>query len=231
MLGIKNDHKGKVKALDERYTALQTEKTELQTKRDQLEKKIKAVKDKGVQHAENGEIDKYRALAEELRKYEDDLYVTNTRLDKLKTISFSIDEISEAWKEYHEKYAEEIRAEVKKFSEMKAELMKQYEHMIDVQEEAVTIRDRFKGYMGSSYDKALFDKKMQISGIPYRTAIDGVIGLLSLAGGGTTARDPDLIYFLSYYCLTHNINGLQLQSDANRIRYEAVVGLRSKRPQ
>lgn len=227
MFGNKENYMTKVNDLKDRYERLQEERKELQTKRDQLREAISTIKANGIKCAEGGSTEEYRSLSAEAAALEDELFVAERRLDKLREVPFTPAEIREAWDQYHDHFAGDIESKIKQFQKLKASLMDIYRSMIDTQEEAVTIREKLFGYLGIDYKEKPIESILPMKGIPFRTSWEGINGLISM--GGTTEKDPDYIYYLADYCARHNINSLQLYASAERARIESIVAQRRKK--
>ena len=221
MIG-KNENKS-LNELEERYAAYQKEQTDLHERLDQLSKQISEMNDERIRSAEDGETEKYRALADEVRKLEDEKFVAEKRLAKLQsTPPFSLDEIRAAWKKYHDKYSGDFSTKLDKFKKAKDDFLALYGEMLETQDESSKIRNKLISYMGASYKDKPADFLLPMIRIPfYYHQANGV----SLHMGGLRCADADFLFFYHDYLLSHlNISEPYTTDPETSNRFMGILG-------
>ena len=148
-----------------------------------------------------GDVETYKDLKRKAEDAESLSYVLQKRIEKTGAKDvFTMEEVVDAWEEYADDHNKKLKAKLKKFSETKLDLLRQYDDLVTLQREACAVRERLARYIG--VDKAPgtpdlgLSKLFPMDYIPCRKKGDfGALAFASVYGVGIA--DPDAIYFLA----------------------------------
>lgn len=219
----RNDQMAKIAELDKRYEAVKAERIELEARQEKLKEKIGELESKRLACAESGRTDEYRALMDELRKTEDELFVADKRLEKLRRAPIEKDEILDAWKQYDECFSEEISAQIRQYAKLKEELLAVYGEMLDAQEKALSVRKHLYEFLGADDRDQTINEMLPIrKTIPCRTERDSNhAGLVLLPG--IRIQDPDFVFYASDCAAQIGYNGSSFLPDNPLLRAVMII--------
>jgi hypothetical protein len=198
-----------VKEDEAKREALQEEIDELFAKADSLKAAMAVA-------GSEGDGEKYVELKAEWIKVNGILNVKREYLKNLPRSTTENDAL-EAWCGYAEKHNSKLHKALAEFESERAKLCKMYSSLVDIQNEALLMRERMAET--SSTEK----EKFTIDYIPVHGGIDK--GLLRL--GGFNCMDADACYYLANYCRENDkyitTSTGELDPEAQRISSVVVV--------
>lgn len=223
-----------IEELDRQAAAVAAKKEELATKEAELTKKIEELKATAATLAESGELEDFKATEKARQEAETDLFVTTAQLVKLrKNPPIAKADAAAAWAGYAEIYNGQFSKKLADYENKRRALLDAYKELVDLQAEAITVRERLAGYLGIKYDAGnAFDNPIErvfpCSVLPCRAGVDAV-GLASTVG--TPVRDPDAVFFLCYHAIEKKLTAIDIPQDSTTRRINAVVNAhRTKSP-
>lgn len=145
--------------------------------------------------ADSGNVDLYLAKMEEKNKVSAALFVKRNYLDK-QTLAVTKEDSRAAWENYASGYNKRLQKALADFKTEKAKLCGMYSAMVDLQREALAVREHLSETVGESKEN------YQMEFIPVRNA--QTKGNLRLAG--VNCCDPDANYFLSAYAERNDVS-------------------------
>ena len=138
--------------------------------------------------ADVGDVEGYLSKKEEKDKVSATLFVKRNFLDKM-TNAVTKDDSRSAWENYVADYNKRMKAAYSDFKAEKAKLCEMYSGMVDLQREALEVRERLADLVGDKIDS------YRMEFIPVKDASSRA----SLRLGGVNFCDPDAAFYLSNY--------------------------------
>lgn len=168
-------------------------KTNLEDEIASLKASISGIEEKKNSAAENGDVEAFRAEKRKLEDVKDSIEIKTAQLKKLAN-PVTETMVNNFWKDYSSAYNKDFEKKLALFTEKKKELLSMYNEMLNLQTEAITMRERLAALIGlknapTDYSGSAIDNAFKFKHIPY------VNGKTSIAGSGVT--DPDAVYYLS----------------------------------
>lgn len=170
--------------------------------------------------ADSGDVELYLAKMEEKDKVSKTLFVKRNYLDK-HAFGVTKEDSRAAWENYVSGYNKRMQKALADFNAEKAKLCGMYSAMVDLQREALAVREHLSETVGENKDSYMMEF------IPVRNAQSN--GNLRL--GGLNCCDPDANYYLSAYVERNNVSLVPLTGvrDPEEERITSVVVLRKSR--
>lgn len=154
-----------------------------------------------------GDTAAYKARLQEKADAETDLFVKRTCLDNFKP-SVTPDDAKTAWGNYVTGYNAALKKALAAYTDKKAELLKMYSDMVDLQRSALAIRESLCAAVGLAVNSMTMDY------LPCKNGIDAK-GALRLGETGNRCIDPDAVYYLSDYVIRNNVENPALHGVQN----------------
>lgn len=174
---------------------------------------------KAEEAANAGDADKYLELMELSNKQKAIAYVYQKQIDQFGTVNVSKADVAEAWKDYAKQYSKSMKMLNDEFQKEKEKLLKKYIEMVDLQDEACSVRERLGSYIGKTRVAMSVDGGFgtlfpmdHIGG--FGDKVDSWISI-----NGSSIKDPDAVYYLS----SLGLNGLQLPGSSECKKIQNVV--------
>lgn len=143
-----------------------------------------------------GDTVAYKAKLQEKADAETDLFVKRTCVDNLKNSATKEDALA-AWGNYAPGYNAALKKALAAYAEKKAELLKAYSDLVDLQRAALAIREDLSAAVGASAESFKMDC------VPAMSRYD-LPGALKLSG--FNCPDPDACYYLACRAAENNVN-------------------------
>lgn len=145
--------------------------------------------------ADSGNVELYLAKMEEKDKISKTLFVKRNFLDK-QALAVTKEDCRAAWENYVPGYNKRLQKALADFADEKAKLCRLYSAAVDLQREALAVREHLAETVGDNKDSYTMEF------IPVRNALSN--GNLRL--GGFNCCDPDANYYLSDYAMRNNVS-------------------------
>ena len=140
--------------------------------------------------AESGNVELFKAKKAEKDDVSASIYVKRSCLDKAKGTDHRAEAV-EAWNTFAAEYNKKLKNALADIGKQKERLCSLYSDAVDLQNAALTIRERLADAVGMDSKT-----KFNMDFIPCAAGIEA-FGLLSLSG--VSVKDPDAVYYLSCY--------------------------------
>lgn len=174
-----------------------------------LEQREEALKEKAQEAAEAGSVVAYKSLSSEVIDIQTELIVARAQDKKLGSSDAIVtgEEADAAWKDFTGGYNRQFDKLYAELEKKRSDLLAVYSALIDLQYDAFEKRERLARYAGvNAVSHTGFDKPLDAP-FPCRCLPDRVIDSQCASISGTTATDPDLIYYLACYAKENKLNG------------------------
>ena len=167
--------------------------------------------------AANGEIEAYREAKAQIELANDEISVSLAQLEA-GLFDVTQPETIDAWWAYCSTYSPKLKKQLQEVDRARDSYLSAYKAAVDLQREACAARERLAGFIGMTKDDLQIPILYPLeTAIKCRTAADGAAGLLRT--GGTTASDPDLVFYLTNL----KMDVLTMQQDPGANEIQAVV--------
>lgn len=154
-----------------------------------------------------GDTATYKQKLQEKADAETDLFVKRTCLDNFKA-SVTPDEAKTAWGNYVTGYNAALKKALAAYADKKAELLKMYSDMVDLQRSALATREGLCAAVGLAVNSLTMDY------LPCKNGND-LKGSLRLGETGNRCIDPDAVFYLSDYVIKNNVENPALRGIPN----------------
>ena len=160
-----------------------------------LKAKEETLKAEALEAAKEGNTELYLAKEGERSKVSAEIFVKGSHLDSLPS-AVSKDQAADAWAEYAADYGAKLKKALDEFAKEKEKLSSMYDNLIDMQDDALMLREKLGRIINSGSDVFRMDY------IPCRAGFSAK-GLLTL-GNVPTLRDPDAVYNIALWSIRND---------------------------
>lgn len=161
--------------------------------------------------ADAGDVDTFRGINKELELAQDELEVVQAHHKRLQAESIiTREEAAAAWADYSTTYNQSFDKMHSELDHLRSKLMTKYAELIEMQAAAFKVREQLFDYSGmKTHDLGMFDKPYDLPFpcrvLPYNTEDGPMLNMQ-----GTSAKHPDMVYYLAYYAKDNNLSAMEL---------------------
>ena len=188
----------KVSDIDKKYQESMKGFQEMIDKQNNAKREADEFNEAAEAAAVDGDLERYKELKRKAADAEALAYVLQKQIEKNGADDlFTKSEIFEAWSDYADDHNKKLKAKLKKFTETKSDLLRQYAEMVSLQRETCAVRERLCRYIGIGKTPAAPDyglaSRFPMDYIPCKGNMDAG----SVAIRGANISDPDAVYYLA----------------------------------
>ena len=208
-----------IKDIDKQVEATKDAREKLAKTQRENEAQAKEYRAKADAAATAGDMATYKefkALAEDA---EDMAYVCKKQLEAEQSSPVTLEQTQAAWADYAADFNKKLAAKLRKFEAAKAEMLKEYAEAVELQREALVVRERMAGYSGKLPLAVEGEGKLaSLYPMDYIRCTRGMeYPMVTI--GGSDIKDADAVYYLASF----KLNGPQLYEDARQKMVTSVV--------
>lgn len=174
-----------------------------------------------------GDADTYMALKAKAEKQNALAYIQEKQIEKLGTAPIiTKKETVDAWTDYARIYSEKMKNKLAKYAAAKKKLLEDYKELVDMQNEACSVREKLASYIGVNIIGATVDGGLDSlypmeQHIPcIGKGVNAEAGMVSIAG--SPIHDPDAVFYLS----SLKLDGKDLCASEEAKSVNIIVGRR-----
>lgn len=182
-----------VKEIEEKIEAAAAERERLKEESRAADKKKADLEKLATAAAEAGELENYRALKRQAADLDEESFVRTAQLKKLSN-PVNTEEVFSAWRGYVDLFNKALKARLIEAEKKMNAFLDEYEAAINLQAEALAVRERLARYLGEEYDKNPEAKGFIMDYIPTvsaweRSPVNDAVAAFYLSQR-KTAREP-----------------------------------------
>ena len=208
-----------IKEIDKQVEATKDAREKLaKTQRDN-EAQAKEYRAKADAAAIAGDMAAYKEFKTMAEDAEDVAYVCKKQMEVEQGSPVTLEQTQAAWADYAADFNKKLAAKLRKFEAAKAEMLKEYAEAVELQRDALVVRERMAGYVNKM--PAVIEGESWLAGLYPMEYIHCTRGMEypMVTIGGSTMKDADAVYYLASF----KLNGAQLYEDARQKMVTAVV--------
>ena len=179
-----------VETIDAKVKAAADARAELEKAKEQAFKEKQELTRKAEAAAEDGNVDLYYQYTQDAGRVDAAAHVREVQLRK-KDQPVTEPEVTAAWADFVAGYNKNLAAGLVRLEKAKDALLSEYEALVDLQGDALEIRERLAGYV----DQKALESSFPMEYIPAKNGLD-IGGVKNYFGS-----DPFVCFFLAYRSL------------------------------
>lgn len=186
-----------VKEIDEKIAAANAERERLKAESRETDKKKAELESMATAAAEAGELENYRALKRQAANLEEESFVRTAQMKKLSDPA-NEEEVFSAWRGYVDAFNKALKSRLIEAEKKMNAFLDEYEAAINLQTEALIVRERLAGYLGKEYAEKPEGKGFVMDYIPTepvreRAPVNDAVAAFYLSQRKAT-REPGSLY-------------------------------------
>lgn len=192
-----------IKDIENQLKATEQARTQLAKTKEENEAKAKEYRTQADAAAVAGDVAKYKELKALADDAEAVAYVCEKQLEAEQGTSVTYEQTREAWDDYVAEYNKKLSSALRKFKELKADMLKAYGEAVELQRKACQTREVLADVVGKKPlrvdGESALANLYPMDAIPcHKNTLAG--GTISI--GGANIVDPDAVFYLASFKLT-----------------------------
>ncbi len=139
-----------IEQLESKYRAIEKHRADVAKEIEDLREKLEQLESREAAAAETGDIERYKKIKSERTDTEDAIFVKGKTAERYNGTFLDADEIISTWSNYAKGYNKELANRVAELARIRKALRKEYEGIINLQNNALETRARCVQYLGGN---------------------------------------------------------------------------------